>query len=83
VDNEVLAVQAHAYEIGNMALSDVPDSVRSFSALPLYIAAKHINGIARKAQMWSFLNDVQTYLGFNSQKKVKKLQQLVDSRVEG
>ncbi|KAF2817308.1 uncharacterized protein BDZ99DRAFT_431317 [Mytilinidion resinicola] len=76
LDKEMEEVQANAYEIGNIVLSDVSKSVRSFSALPLYFAGKHIQGIARKAQIWSFLNDFQTQLGFQSRSKVKKLQQL-------
>ncbi|KAF2502523.1 hypothetical protein BU16DRAFT_532870 [Lophium mytilinum] len=36
LDDEIEEVQANAFEIGNIALSDVSKSVRSFSALPLY-----------------------------------------------
>jgi hypothetical protein len=41
-------------------------------------AAKHIDGIARKARIWNVLNDVETQLGYHTRSIVKRLQELVE-----
>jgi hypothetical protein len=44
-------------------------------------AAKHINGIGRKARIWHILNDVEAHLGYHTRSVGKRLQDLlIDQR---
>lgn len=71
-------VQDQAMRLTNIAISDFPDSLRVFATHGLYFAAKHIQGIARKARIWAILNDVEAELGYHTRSMVKKLQDLVE-----
>jgi hypothetical protein len=42
------------------------------------IAAKHIQGISRKARIWTVLQDVETETGYSTHATVKLLQDLVE-----
>jgi len=41
-------------------------------------AAKHIQGISRKARIWNVLKDVEAETGYNTRATVKHLQDLVE-----
>ncbi|KAF2176737.1 hypothetical protein K469DRAFT_605880 [Zopfia rhizophila CBS 207.26] len=72
-------IQYHAMQIANIAISDIPDSVRVFSSHGLYYAAKRIDGVARKARIWNLLHDIETQLGYHTRTAVKRLQGLVET----
>jgi hypothetical protein len=42
------------------------------------LAAKHINGIARKARIWTLLNNVEEEVGYHTRTTVMRLQSLVE-----
>jgi hypothetical protein len=46
-----------------------------------YIAAKHIQGISRKARIWNVLKDVEAETGYSTHATVKHLQALVEQGV--
>jgi hypothetical protein len=71
-------IQNQAELIGNIAISEFPDSLRVFATHGLYFAAKHINGLARKARLWNILNDVEAQLGYHTKSTVQRLQKLVE-----
>ncbi|KAJ4296766.1 hypothetical protein N0V90_006814 [Kalmusia sp. IMI 367209] len=73
-----LLIQDQAMRLTNIAISEFPDSLRVFATHGLYFAAKHINGIARKARIWNILNDVEAELGYHTRSMVKKLQGFVE-----
>ncbi|KAF2729776.1 hypothetical protein EJ04DRAFT_59273 [Polyplosphaeria fusca] len=75
---DAVHVQEHAMRTANIAISDFPDALRVFASHGLYFAAKHIEGIARKARIWNILNDVEIQLGYHTKTIVRKLQQLVE-----
>ncbi|GKT93209.1 hypothetical protein Ct61P_11059 [Colletotrichum tofieldiae] len=62
-------------------LSDIPNSVRSFSSQAIFYAAKHITGISRKIRLWNMLDDIETRLGFRTRDQVKKLKELVETNI--
>jgi hypothetical protein len=72
-------VQDQAMRITNIAISEFPDSLRVFASHGLFYAAKHIDGIARKARIWGIMNDVEVQLGYHTRSMVKRLQELVES----
>ncbi|WYZ36111.1 hypothetical protein EsH8_X_000758 [Colletotrichum jinshuiense] len=74
-------IENHALEIGCIMLSDIPNSVRSFSSQAIFYAAKHITGISRKIRLWNILDDIETRLGFRTRDQVKKLKELVETNI--
>ncbi|GKT61782.1 C6 zinc finger domain protein [Colletotrichum tofieldiae] len=74
-------IENHALEIGCIMLSDIPNSVRSFSSQAIFYAAKHITGISRKIRLWNMLDDIETRLGFRTRDQVKKLKELVETNI--
>ncbi|KAI0128328.1 C6 zinc finger domain protein [Xylariales sp. AK1849] len=76
--SQIYQVQYHATEIANIALSDVPQSVLSFSPQALFFAAKHISGIGKKTTLWALLDDIEVRHGFSTRSRVKQLQELVE-----
>ncbi|KAK6210102.1 C6 zinc finger domain protein [Colletotrichum tabaci] len=74
-------IENHALEIGCIMLSDIPNSVRSFSSQAIFYAAKHITGISRKIRLWNMLDDVEIRLGFRTRDQVKKLKELVETNI--
>lgn len=74
-------VQDQAMRLTNIAISDFPDSLRVFATHGLYFAAKHIQGIARKARIWNILNDVEAELGYHTRSMVKTLQDFVEQEL--
>ncbi|KAK0630318.1 hypothetical protein B0T17DRAFT_218509 [Bombardia bombarda] len=79
--SQIPQVQYHATEVANIALSDINQSVRSFSAQALFYAAKHISGIGKKTKLWTLLEDLEVRHGFTTRSRVHKLQQLVETRL--
>ncbi|OAG12960.1 uncharacterized protein CC84DRAFT_167455 [Paraphaeosphaeria sporulosa] len=71
-------IQDQAMRLTNIAISEFPDSLRVFATHGLFFAAKHIQGIARKARIWNILNDVEAELGYHTRSMVKRLQDLVE-----
>ncbi|KAF2463174.1 uncharacterized protein BDR25DRAFT_115814 [Lindgomyces ingoldianus] len=71
-------IQHHAMKVTNIAISEFPDSVRVFATHGLFYAAKHINGIARKARIWNVLHDVENELGYHTRSIINRLQELVE-----
>ncbi|KAF1946102.1 hypothetical protein EJ02DRAFT_394828 [Clathrospora elynae] len=71
-------IQEQAMQITNIAISDFPPSLMVFSTHGLFYAAKHIQGISRKARIWNVLNEVETQTGYNTRTTVKLLQTLVE-----
>lgn len=71
-------IQEQAMRLTNIAISEFPDSLRVFATHGLYFAAKHIQGIARKARIWNILNDVEDELGYHTKSMVKRLQEFVE-----
>ncbi|KAF2637073.1 hypothetical protein P280DRAFT_532677 [Massarina eburnea CBS 473.64] len=72
-------IQDQAKRIGDIAISEFPDSLRVFASHGLYYAAKHISGIGRKARIWSIMNAVESELGYCTKPMVKRLQELAES----
>ncbi|KAJ4353369.1 uncharacterized protein N0V89_005098 [Didymosphaeria variabile] len=71
-------IQDQAMRLTNIAISEFPDSLRVFATHGLFFAAKHIQGIARKARIWNILKDVEAELGYHTRSMVKRLQDLVE-----
>ncbi|KAF1956268.1 hypothetical protein CC80DRAFT_413477 [Byssothecium circinans] len=71
-------IQDQAKRIGDIAISEFPDSLRVFASHGLYYAAKHISGIARKARLWGIMNAVESELGYSTRPMVKRLQEQVE-----
>ena len=71
-------VQEQALQISNIALSEFPDSLRVFARHGLFYAAKHIEGIARKARIWAVLGEVEGRLGYHTGSMVRRLQGIVE-----
>lgn len=46
--NEHTAIQQHATEISNIALSEIPSCVRGFSALPLFFGTFLVSDVTAK-----------------------------------
>ncbi|PSN72990.1 hypothetical protein BS50DRAFT_175974 [Corynespora cassiicola Philippines] len=72
-------IQDQAMRITNIAISNFPDSVKVFGTHGLFFAAKHINGLTRKARIWNIITDVEARLGYHTRNMVKKLQDLVEA----
>ncbi|KAF2794897.1 hypothetical protein K505DRAFT_303155 [Melanomma pulvis-pyrius CBS 109.77] len=70
-------IQDQAIRITNIAISEFPDSLRVFATHGLYYAAKHIDGLNRKARIWHILNDVEAQLGYHTRSVGKRLQDLL------
>jgi hypothetical protein len=49
-----------------------------FASHGLFYAAKHIKGIAKKARIWSIMDEVEVRLGYHTGSMVKRLQELVE-----
>ncbi|CAO2650723.1 Nn.00g020150.m01.CDS01 [Neocucurbitaria sp. VM-36] len=71
-------IQDQAMRVTNIAISDFPPALKVFSTHGLFYAAKHIQGISRKARIWNILNDVETQTGYNTRTTVKLLQALAE-----
>jgi hypothetical protein len=61
-------------------LNTTPGLVKRLSscAIDNATAAKHIQGISRKARIWNVLKDVEAETGYNTRATVKHLQDLVE-----
>ncbi|PVH75722.1 hypothetical protein DL98DRAFT_657920 [Cadophora sp. DSE1049] len=87
-DHSQAAIQYHAHYIGDICQSDIADAALVQGVQPLYYgefshvstAAKHIDGLARKAKLWAILEDIEARLGFHTSSRVVKLQELADVR---
>ncbi|KAH7388616.1 hypothetical protein BKA66DRAFT_54767 [Pyrenochaeta sp. MPI-SDFR-AT-0127] len=73
-------IQEQAMRITNIAISDFPPALMVFSTHGLVYAAKHIEGISRKARIWNILHDVEAHTGYNTRTTVKFLQALVEKQ---
>ncbi|KAH9886873.1 hypothetical protein F4778DRAFT_773940 [Xylariomycetidae sp. FL2044] len=79
--SRIYQIQDHAIGISNLAVSEIPDSVRGFSVQPLFFAAKHISGIGKKTKLWGLLDDLEIRFGLRTRSRVQKLQQLAEPTV--
>ncbi|KAJ6202619.1 C6 zinc finger domain-containing protein [Bipolaris maydis] len=71
-------IQEQAIKVTDIAISEFPPSLMVFSTHGLFYAAKHIQGISRKARIWNVLNEVETQTGYDTRTTVKLLQSLVE-----
>ncbi|KAF5851248.1 hypothetical protein GGP41_004087 [Bipolaris sorokiniana] len=71
-------IQEQAIKVTDIAISEFPPSLMVFSTHGLFYAAKHIQGISRKARIWNVLNEVQTQTGYDTRTTVRLLQSLVE-----
>ncbi|KAF2856064.1 hypothetical protein T440DRAFT_97197 [Plenodomus tracheiphilus IPT5] len=71
-------IQDEAMKVTNIAISDFPPALMVFSSHGLFYAAKHIQGISRKARIWNVLNDVEKQTGYSTGVLVKQLQDIVE-----
>lgn len=55
-------------------MSEFPDELRVFASHGLYYAAKHIEGLGRKARLWGIMNAVEEQLGYSTRSMVRRLQ---------
>ncbi|KAH3980020.1 hypothetical protein HBI25_111280 [Parastagonospora nodorum] len=77
-DSYIPLIQEQAMQITNIAISDFPAALKVFSTHGLFYAAKHIQGISRKARIWNVLKVVEAETGYNTRATVKHLQDLVE-----
>ncbi|EUC42912.1 hypothetical protein COCMIDRAFT_102248 [Bipolaris oryzae ATCC 44560] len=71
-------IQEQAIKVTDIAISEFPPSLMVFSTHGLFYAAKHIQGISRKARIWNVLNEVETQTGYNTRTTVRLLQSLIE-----
>ncbi|CAI6242713.1 unnamed protein product [Periconia digitata] len=76
-------VQDQAKCIGDIAISEFPDSLRVFASHGLYYAAKHIEGLGRKARIWGIMNAVEEELGYSTRPMVRRLQAQIEGGGQG
>ncbi|PVH98767.1 hypothetical protein DM02DRAFT_643403 [Periconia macrospinosa] len=72
-------IQDQAKCIGDIAVSEFPDELRVFASHGLYYAAKHIEGLGRKARLWGIMNMVEEQLGYSTRPMVRRLQAGVEA----
>ncbi|KAH7095713.1 hypothetical protein FB567DRAFT_36839 [Paraphoma chrysanthemicola] len=79
-ESYVPLIQEQVMKITNISISDFPAALKVFSSHGLFYAAKHIDGISRKARVWSILKDVEAETGYSTSATVKQLQSLVEQQ---
>ncbi|KAH7080276.1 hypothetical protein BKA63DRAFT_506084 [Paraphoma chrysanthemicola] len=79
-ESYVPLIQEQVMKITNISISDFPAALKVFSSHGLFYAAKHIDGISRKARVWSVLKDVEAETGYSTSATVKQLQSLVEQQ---
>ncbi|KAF2460981.1 hypothetical protein BDY21DRAFT_403078 [Lineolata rhizophorae] len=75
-------IQEHAVEIVNINVSELPEPVRIFAAVPLYYgqcSCQHARRVKKETRVWALLEDVEKQHGYCTRNEVKKLQDLVES----
>jgi hypothetical protein len=71
----------HGLFYGTFVIDQSPHSLvqsRKGRGTDSFVAAKHIQGISRKARIWNVLKDVEADTGYNTRATVKHLQDLVE-----
>lgn len=51
-----------------------------FASHGLFYAAKHIDGLGRKARIWGIMNAVEDELGYSTRPMVKRLQAQIEGQ---